>query len=561
MLKVLDFNFKNQDQSIEKEVFFCKHKKNVHLIVKEAESDKLIQAAKSDNGFIFKRHRPRAFEVKNYPRIRQKMRSFIYDRYFSSLAPASEFLDHRRLQIENAFPVPEGVLVFYHYHDQGQYYVGAAAFTRGDKPDLIWRHSQPVWEMNDRVAGQPIEFVDLVKVNKKYIAYWLVPDEAIWATVYPNYRISDQIKVRKSLQLNRSKINPAISPNQRNDWESFTTFNPAALYDTDKVHLLYRAQGTDLVSSIGYATSLDGLTVERRFQKPVFIPTQPFEVAAKPGEVNMAFVSAGCGGCEDPRVTKIKDRIYMTYIAFNGYSEPRIALTSISVKNFLNHNWLWTHPVLISKPGVVTKSACILPEKINGKYVVFHRVFPDILIDFVDDLDFSDGQYLQGEYKISPRSPLWWDSRKIGAGAPPLKTKDGWLLIYQAVDDKEGHPYKAGAMLLDLDDPTHVLHRSRRPILEPEEWYENDGFKAGVVYPCGAVIIDETLFVYYGAADSYVCVATANLEQFLNQLKTSGDATVQLTTLSRLPSSAIDSQQSRREKGLLNSIKNLISKV
>ncbi len=73
------------------------------------------------------------------------------------------------------------------------------------------------------------------------------------------------------------------------------------------------------------------------------------------------------------------------------------------------------------------------------------------------------------------------------------------MLIYQSIDDKEGHPYKVGAMLLDLNDPSEVLHRSRQPILEPQEWYDNDGFKAGVVYPCGAVIIGETpLFIMVG---------------------------------------------------------------
>lgn len=472
------------------------------------------------------------------------MRSFLNDRYFGHLAPASEFIDHNRLLIQNAFPVPEGVMVFYHYHDQGQYYIGAAAFSKGADPQLIWRHSEPVWEMNDQVAGRTIEFIDLIQIKDRYIAYWLVENEAVWATVYPNYRIGNQVQIRKKAQLNREKQNPVIAPNQANNWESFTTFNPAALYDADKVHLFYRAQGHDYVSCIGYATSSDGIHVEKRLEKPIFIPTQPFETAAKPGEVNMSFASAGCGGCEDPRVTKIGGRIYMTYVAFDGYSEPRVALTSISIKNFLNHNWLWTHPVLISKPGTVTKSACILPEKINGKYVVFHRVFPDILIDFVDDLDFSKGEYLKGQYKISPRSPLWWDSRKIGAGAPPIKTKDGWLLIYQAVDDKEGHPYKVGAMLLDLDDPTQVLHRSRQPILEPQQWYENDGFKAGVVYPCGAVVIGQTLFVYYGGSDSYVCVATANLDQFLHQLKTSGDAKLEPTIIGK----------SKKKQGIIKKI-------
>ena len=91
--------------------------------------------------------------------------------------------------------------------------------------------------------------------------------------------------------------------------------------------------------------------------------------------------------------------------------------------------------MLISPPHIIDKNACILPEKINGKYVIFHRVFPNILIDFVDDLDF-DGKtrWLAGQYEIPVRAlSSDWDSRKVGCGPPPLKTKDGWLLIYQAV--------------------------------------------------------------------------------------------------------------------------------
>ena len=151
-----------------------------------------------------------------------------------------------------------------------------------------------------------------------------------------------------------------------------------------------------------------------------------------------------------------------------------------------------------------------------------HRVFPNILIDFVDSLDFDGQSYLLGEKHIPPRSPEWWDSRKIGAGAPPLKTDEGWLLIYQAVDDKDASEYKVGAMLLDLEDPSQVLYRSSQPILEPRQSYENNGFKAGIVYPCGAVFKDDTLFVYYGGSDSYVCVATAPLQEFLENLKQTG---------------------------------------
>jgi predicted GH43/DUF377 family glycosyl hydrolase len=238
------------------------------------------------------------------------------------------------------------------------------------------------------------------------------------------------------------------------------------------------------------------------------------------GSVNTELMSGGgFGGCEDPRVTLLGDRVYITYVAFNGWSSIRLALSSILLDDFLNHRWNWTKPVLLSRPGIIDKSGCLLPEKINGKYVFFHRVFPNILIDFVDDLNFEgENPYLKNQYQIKIREDKW-DSRKIGAGAPPLRTKDGWLLIYYGVDDKDASKYHIGAMLLDLLDPTKVLYRCDEPILEPTEIYENEGFKPGIAYPCGAVIVKNTLLVYYGGADTVVCVAEANLDTFLEELK------------------------------------------
>jgi predicted GH43/DUF377 family glycosyl hydrolase len=228
------------------------------------------------------------------------------------------------------------------------------------------------------------------------------------------------------------------------------------------------------------------------------------------------------GGCEDPRLTRIGKQVYMTYVAYDGYTHPRVALSSIQLDDFLDRKWNWKKPVLITPPNIVDKNACILPEKINGKYVIFHRVFPNILIDFVDDLNF-DGKtrWLEGQFKI-PVSALSsdWDNLKVGCGPPPIKTKDGWLLIYQAVGKHDETRYKIGAMLLDLKDPTKVLARTKKPILEPVMSYENDGLKAGVVYPCGAVVIDGRLFVYYGGADMVVCVASAKLKSFMEKLVT-----------------------------------------
>jgi predicted GH43/DUF377 family glycosyl hydrolase len=331
------------------------------------------------------------------------------------------------------------------------------------------------------------------------------------------------------LVLERFDGNPILTPNPVNWWETKAVFNPAAIYEGGKVHILYRAIGETDVSMLGYASSTDGLHIQERLDKPAYSPREPFE-GVNPAyrqtspQTPGIYISGGggMGGCEDPRLTRIDDRVYITYVAYDGRNPPRVALSSIHVDDFLNKRWHWKKPVLISPPHIVDKNACILPEKINGKYVIFHRVYPNILIDFVDDLDF-DGKtrWLTEQYEIPTRaSSSDWDSHKVGAGPPPLKTKDGWLLIYQAVGKNDGYRYKIGAMLLDLKDPTKVMARSRKPILEPNAWYENEGSKAGVVYPCGAAIINGRLFVYYGGADMVVCVASVRLNGFLEELTT-----------------------------------------
>jgi beta-1,2-mannobiose phosphorylase / 1,2-beta-oligomannan phosphorylase len=331
------------------------------------------------------------------------------------------------------------------------------------------------------------------------------------------------------LVLERFKGNPILRPNPENWWETKAVFNPAALYDGGKLHILYRAIGETDVSVLGYASSSDGLHIQERLNKPAYIPRESFEGVNPPypqphSETPGIYMSGGggMGGCEDPRITRIDDRVYMTYVAYNGRTQPRVALSSIPIDDFLNHRWNWKKPVLITPPHIVDKNACILPEKIGGKYVIFHRVYPNILIDFVDDMDF-DGKtrWLTGQYEIPIRAlSSDWDNHKVGAGPPPLKTKYGWLLIYQAVGRNDGYRYKIGAMLLDLKDPTKVLARSRKPILEPNAWYENEGLKAGVVYPCGAAIIDSQLIVYYGGADMVVCAASVKLNGFVEELST-----------------------------------------
>ncbi len=348
-----------------------------------------------------------------------------------------------------------------------------------------------------------------------------------------------EMEIKTVSVLERFAGNPILKPQPKHWWESKAAFNPGAIYEQGKIHIIYRAIGDSDISVFGYASSIDGFHIDERTDKPIYVPRESFEgtglVYPIKSDPQVTYVSAeedeedengadyvsgggGWGGCEDPRLTRIGDRVFMTYVAFDGYTPPRVALTSIHIDDFLSKHWQWKKPVLISPPGVVDKNACILPEKIKSKYVIFHRIYPDILIDFVDDLDFNGtNNWLKGEFKIQPRVACW-DSRKVGAGAPPIKTKDGWLFIYQGVGESDPGRYKIGAMLLDLKDPVKVVARLEKPILEPQASYENEGWKNGVIYPCGAAVIRDRLLIYYGGADKVTCVASAKLDELLGQL-------------------------------------------
>lgn len=309
------------------------------------------------------------------------------------------------------------------------------------------------------------------------------------------------------IKLKRFEGNPIIEPVPEHAWESNTTFNPAAVYEDGKVHIVYRAMSKESTSTLGYASSSDGFHIQERLSEPIYIPRKNFEKRDEPGYF----------GCEDPRITKLGDRFYMCYTGFNAKNPPGVALTSIKVEDFLNKNWDWEEPRLISMSGIADKNACVLEEKIYNRYVMFHRIHHQIWIDFVDDLKFSGERRLMGTELMKIRDDSW-DSEKIGIGAPPIKTKYGWLLIYHGLS-KTSKKYRLGAALLDLSHPSHVIARLNYPILEPEEEHEKQGLISNVVFACGAVVIKQQLFVYYGAADKVICVATVDINDLLKELK------------------------------------------
>jgi predicted GH43/DUF377 family glycosyl hydrolase len=161
----------------------------------------------------------------------------------------------------------------------------------------------------------------------------------------------------------------------------------------------------------------------------------------------------------------------------------------------------------------------VFPEKINGQYAILHSLTPTILIQYLDTLE-SNEICIDSFYNPDNRD-IYWDNWIRGAGPPPIKTSEGWLLLYHAMDRNDPDRYKIGAMILDLQDPTKVLYRSSGPLLEPDAVYENQGHKSGVVYACGAVVINDNLFVYYGGADTVLCAAKRNLNKLLHGIKNS----------------------------------------
>jgi predicted GH43/DUF377 family glycosyl hydrolase len=305
----------------------------------------------------------------------------------------------------------------------------------------------------------------------------------------------------------RSLKNPIITPDKTHPWEAKATFNPAALRIRNITHILYRALSEDNTSSVGYAQSKDGVSIDERQISPAYIPRENFELKK---------IAGGNSGCEDPRLTKINKTIYMCYTAFDGIGPPRVAITSISEKDFLSQNWQWEKPVIITPPGFDDKDTCIFPEKTNSQYFVLHRVGDEMCGDYFKSLNFKSQIVKKCIRIIGPRINTW-DSFKVGISAPPIKTKYGWLLLYHGIS-KSHNTYRIGAALLDLNDPTMVLARTADPIFEPEESYEKIGVINNVVFPCGMVEKDGLLYIYYGGADTVVGVATIEMEIILRAL-------------------------------------------
>lgn len=217
----------------------------------------------------------------------------------------------------------------------------------------------------------------------------------------------------------------------------------------------------------------------------------------------------------DPRVTWIGDRYWITWC--NGYNGPTIGIGyTFDFKTFYQCENAF---LPFNRNGV------LFPEKIDGKYAMLsrpsdngHTPFGDIFISYSPDMKFW------GEHrcvmKVTPFEESAWQCLKIGAGSVPLKTKDGWLMFYHGVIRTcNGYRYSMGAVLLDLNKPDKVLYRTRDYLLAPAAPYELTGDVPNVVFPCAALCDGKRIAVYYGAADTTVCMAFGYLDEIIAYIK------------------------------------------
>ena len=322
------------------------------------------------------------------------------------------------------------------------------------------------------------------------------------------------------------------------EFENQAVLNPACIEKDGIIHLYYRAVGEGNVSSIGYCKLKDPTKVFERMTVPLLFPEYDYEKQ----------------GVEDPRIVEIDGVYFLTYTAYDGRNARIVYAVSHDLAHFekqglispdmsydeaedyfrelpISERYLMFESYYKDKLGknvlLWEKDASLFPEKINNKFALLHRILPGIQIIYFDDFKNLTKkywiEYLKNLNKFILLDPEFlFENRNIGGGCPPIKTKEGWLLIYHAVEDiPGGKTYHAAAALLDLKNLQKVLGRLRDPLFSPEEPWEKMGAVKNVVFPTGAIVREGRLYIYYGAADTLIAAKSIELEELIYELKKS----------------------------------------
>ncbi|MBD3631018.1 hypothetical protein [Cyclobacterium sp.] len=336
------------------------------------------------------------------------------------------------------------------------------------------------------------------------------------------------------------KLGVILSPTKLG-FENNGVLNPGIYQEGDNVHIFYRAVEEGNISTIGYAKANGPNDIVERHKQPLITCELEYEKQ----------------GVEDARIVKIEDTYYLTYTAYDGINAMGALAISKDLKHFekkgiitplvnykeykyhlehcnegmLNPKYYYYYN-LFAEMGLVDekhrllrdKDIVLFPRKINGKFVMLHRIWPGIqMVQFErwEDLTKSFWEdYLKDLTSHIVLDPKYdFEVNYIGAGCPPIETEDGWLIIYHGVCETIiGKTYHATAALLDLNYPEKVIARLKQPLFSPTENWELEGVVNHVVFPTGSAQFGEDLYIYYGAADTHTAVAKVNMNALLSEL-------------------------------------------
>jgi predicted GH43/DUF377 family glycosyl hydrolase len=295
--------------------------------------------------------------------------------------------------------------------------------------------------------------------------------------------------------------NPILSVE---DWpyKANSVFNAAAAQVDEKTLLLARVEDYRGISHLTAARSSDGITNWEIDEKPTLLP-QPEKY---PEEI---------WGIEDPRITWIEE-MKKWAICYTAYSKGGPLVSLAMTKDFIEFERMG--PVMPPED----KDAALFPVKFGDRWAMLHRPVARAMMFGANIwLSFSPDLKHWGDHHevIHARMGGWWDANKIGLCAPPMETKEGWLILYHGVrTTASGSIYRLGLVMLDMENPTKVIRRSEEWIFGPKAHYEREGDVDDVVFPCGWIIKDEKVYMYYGAADSRLCLATADFNELLDYI-------------------------------------------